>query len=130
MDPVVHFEVPYDDKARAKDFYSSVFGWTNKDWNDGEMEYVISHSCETDADNMTKEPGMINGGMMKRSEAGEGCVIVMKVDDVDQTMEKIAQNGGVKITPKMEIAGMGYYARAKDSEGNVIGVWQDIPKQD
>jgi hypothetical protein len=27
MNPVVHFEMPYDDKARMARFYESAFGW-------------------------------------------------------------------------------------------------------
>ncbi|MFL5737592.1 MAG: VOC family protein, partial [Actinomycetota bacterium] len=27
MDKVVHFEIPVDDRSRAKEFYSSVFDW-------------------------------------------------------------------------------------------------------
>lgn len=27
MNPVVHFEMPYDDPARMSKFYASAFGW-------------------------------------------------------------------------------------------------------
>ena len=27
MDKVVHFEIPVDDRDRAKEFYSSIFDW-------------------------------------------------------------------------------------------------------
>jgi predicted enzyme related to lactoylglutathione lyase len=27
MDPVVHFELPYDNRERIVNFYRSVFGW-------------------------------------------------------------------------------------------------------
>ena len=27
MNPVVHFEMPFEDKKRMSDFYSNVFGW-------------------------------------------------------------------------------------------------------
>jgi predicted enzyme related to lactoylglutathione lyase len=31
---------------------------------------------------------------------------------------------------KKDITGMGLYAYVKDTEGNIIGVWQDIKKTD
>lgn len=27
MNPVVHFEIPYDNRARMEKFYESAFGW-------------------------------------------------------------------------------------------------------
>ena len=30
--------------------------------------------------------------------------------------------------PKMSIGTFGFYARAKDTEGNVIGIWQTLKK--
>jgi uncharacterized protein len=32
MDKVVHFEIPFDDKARAMKFYTEAFGWKLMDW--------------------------------------------------------------------------------------------------
>ena len=125
MDPVVHFEVPFDDKERATKFYSEVFGWQMNDMP--EMKYTIARTGECDEDNMLKEKGMINGGLMERSVA-ENPVIVIKVASVDAVIEKIKSAGGAEVKPKVEIGGMGYYAYVKDSEGNVIGVWEDIKK--
>lgn len=130
MDPVVHFEVPFDDKERAKKFYSEVFDWGMTDMDMPGMEYTIAHTCEIDKenDNMPTELARINGGMMKRSPAGEQCVIVMNVKNLDETMEKVKTGGGSEVAPKMKIGDMGYYARVKDSEGNVIGIWEDTKK--
>jgi predicted enzyme related to lactoylglutathione lyase len=30
MNPVVHFEMPYDNRARMAKFYKLVFGWTTQ----------------------------------------------------------------------------------------------------
>ena len=35
MDPVVHFEFPYDDRNRIAQFYGSVFGWELKMLGEG-----------------------------------------------------------------------------------------------
>lgn len=125
MNPVVHFEVPFDDKSRAMKFYQDVFGWKLQDMP--EMKYVMAHTTEVDEKHMPKEAGQINGGMMQRM-AGEQCMIVMKVESVDDAMGKIKSAGGQEVVPKMPVGDMGYYARAKDTEGNVIGVWEDMKK--
>jgi uncharacterized protein len=127
MDKVVHFEIPVDDIARAQKFYKDIFGWKIQDipMPDGNM-YSILHTVEVDQDNMPKESGAINGGMMKRSPMGEGPVVVIKVASLDETVEKIEEAGGSVVMPKVQVMDMGYYARVKDSEGNIIGIWEDI----
>ncbi len=66
MGKVVHFEIPADDLARAKKFYSTVFGWTLNEFP--EMEYTIAKTVESDQNGMPKEPGAINGGMLQRQD--------------------------------------------------------------
>ena len=126
MDKVVHFEIPADNIERAKKFYQSLFGWKINDVPN--MNYSIIHTVEVDEKNMPKEPGAINGGMFKR-EAGDSPVVVISVKSVDDSLKKIKKAGGSIALPKQTIQGMGYYAKVKDTEGNIIGIFQDIPKQ-
>lgn len=128
MDKVVHFEIPVDDLARAKKFYS-IFGWQLQDMDmPGGMKYTMVRSVETDDKQMPKEPGAINGGMMQRTKTVHSPVIAINVSSVDEYIKKVEAAGGKVITPKMEIGGMGFYAYVTDSEGNVIGLWQDLKK--
>jgi hypothetical protein len=46
MDKVVHFEIPADDVARAKDFYGSDFGWRLDDMEG--MDYTIVRTVEVE----------------------------------------------------------------------------------
>jgi len=62
MDGVVHFELPMDDVARGKKFYSETFGWELEDMP--EMKYVIARTGEVDENRMPKTPGVIGGGLM------------------------------------------------------------------
>ena len=66
MDKVVHFEIPVDDMARAKNFYSSIFGWELQDMSmPGGMMYTMARTAPVDeTTHMPKEPGAINGSMM------------------------------------------------------------------
>lgn len=130
MDKVVHFEIPFDNLERAKQFYSGVFGWQLGDWPmpDGSV-YTGARTVEVDeATRLPKEPGAINGGFAPRSAEVPAPVLAMNVSSVEATLVKILAAGGKLVKPKVEIGGMGYYAYAMDSEGNVIGLWEDIKK--
>ncbi len=130
MDKVVHFEIPFDNLERAKQFYSGVFGWQLGDWPmpDGSV-YTGARTVEVDeATRLPKEPGAINGGFVQRSAEAPAPVLAMDVASIDETLTKIQSAGGKLVKPKVEIGGMGYYAYAMDSEGNVIGLWETIKR--
>jgi predicted enzyme related to lactoylglutathione lyase len=123
MGKVVHFEIPADDVARAKKFYSTVFNWSLSEFP--EMEYTMARTVESDQNGMPKEPGAINGGMLKRGDPVKSPVITIDVDDIDQSAKTIEKNGGKMVRQKMPVGDMGFAAYFKDSEGNVVGLWQN-----
>lgn len=125
MDKVVHFEIPVDDEARAKDFYGSIFDWdlNETDMGDG-VTYTTVGTVETDEQRMPKEPGAINGGIMKRSPDAPSPVITIQVDSIDDTLKKVEAGGGSTLRPRTEIPDMGAFSYFKDSEGNVMGLWE------
>lgn len=123
MDKVVHFEIPADNLARAKKFYNTVFGWKMNEMP--QMEYVLVGTAESDENGMPKEPGAINGGMMERQDPVKSPVITINVKSIDQAAATIEKNGGKVIRPKMPVGDMGFAAYFKDTEGNVIGLWQN-----
>ena len=122
MGKVVHFEIPADNLARAKKFYSTVFGWNLTDFP--EMEYTMARTTDSDQNGMPKEPGAINGGMLQRQDPVKTPVITISVDNMDQAAATIEKNGGKMIRPKMAVGDMGFAAYFKDTEGNVVGLWQ------
>ena len=123
MNSVVHFEIPADDEKRAQDFYSKVFGWEIMKVP-GDMPYYMLTTAPTGEDRMIKEPGAINGGMYKRKD-NEPPVIVIDVKSIDEHIKMVKDAGGSIVMEKKDIGDMGFYARIKDSEGNVIGIWED-----
>jgi hypothetical protein len=123
MGKVVHFEIPADNLARAKKFYSTVFGWTLNEFP--EMEYTIANTVESDQNGMPEEPGAINGGMSQRQDPVKTPVITISVENMDQAAATIEKNGGKIIRPKMPVGDMGFAAYFKDTEGNVVGLWQN-----
>ena len=126
MDKVVHFEIPADDTARAEKFYTSVFGWKMQKVTMPGVEYYMVNTVAVDKKGMPKEPGAINGGMMKRNMPGESPVVVINVSSLDDYLKKAQAAGGRVVLPKQTVGDMGLYARISDTEGNVIGLWQNL----
>ena len=119
---VVHFEIPFDDADRAHGFYRDVFGWTVNAIP--ELDYTIATTGPVDDQGMPSEPGFIGGGMMKRQQEINTPVITLEVDDIDKTLVTIEENGGSTVAGKMQVAEMGFAAYFRDSEGNLMGLWQ------
>jgi uncharacterized protein len=128
MPKVVHFEIPADDVNRAKNFYGSIFGWDlqTTPMGDGEYTSVLTTPVD-DQTRMPTEPGAINGGMMERTSDVPAPVITIDVDGIDDALSQIKAAGGSTVTPRTPIPGMGAFAYFKDSEGNVLGLWESTP---
>ena len=124
MDKIVHFEIPADDLTRAKKFYGSNFGWELEDMEG--MDYTIVRTVPVDDQQMPTERGAINGGMMKRASDTPTPVITVQVDAIDQALKQVEASGGTIVAPRQEIPGMGAFAYFKDTEGNTLGLWENL----
>jgi uncharacterized protein len=124
---VVHFEVPYDDADRARGFYGDVFGWQIQPIP--EMRYDMVSTGPVTDQGMPSEPGYVGGGMTQRGEPVSRPVITIAVDDVDATLQKVSASGGSAVGEKIQVGDMGYAAYFKDSEGNLMGLWQSAGQQ-
>lgn len=127
---IVHFEIPADDVERAEDFYKKTFGWkiSKFDMPDGADPYYIVHTVETDENQMPKEAGGINGGLMKRKDPAQPFMNYISVESIEKALEDVQANGGEVAMPKTEIApGMGWIGAFKDTEGNLMGLHQYDP---
>lgn len=111
MGKVVHFEIPADDTGRARGFWTAVFGVEFKSY-DGPMEY-----------HMFGNDDQTGGGLMPRQEGQEGLTVYFNTDDIDGAREKVQQAGG-SVEEKQSVPGMGWFAHAKDTEGNRFSFWQ------
>jgi uncharacterized protein len=115
--PVVHFEIPADDVARAKAFYERTFGWTIKPFPmpPGQEYYGVSTRKKG-------EPG-IDGGLMKRNMPGQPFTNYITVKSIDAMNLVVQRNGGTVVLPKQEIGkGMGSISAFRDPENNIIGL--------
>ncbi len=124
---VMHFEVPFDDGERARDFYRDVFGWNLMEMP--ELNYTIAASGPTSDQGMPEEPGFINGGMMRRDEGpADGPVLVVGVDSIDTALGHVEKLGGSTVLPRQAVSDMGFVAYFKDPEGNLLGMWENAPQ--
>ena len=122
---IVHFEIPADDVARARSFYEGVFGWKIKQFPmppGGPEYYGVTTRKEGEAG--------INGGLMRRNMPGQPFANYIAVKSIDDFLGKIQANGGSVVMPKQEIApGMGSIAVFKDTESNMMGLYQPSPQE-
>ena len=126
--PVVHFEMPYEDHQRLMKFYSSAFGWQLKKLGNDMGDYVTAATTETDANRMVKTPGAINGGFFPKKPdwPAQYPSVVIAVDDIKIAMKKVADAGGTVLGEPMEIPGIGKYVSFTDTEGNRVSILQPM----
>jgi uncharacterized protein len=129
MNPVVHFEMPYDDRGRMAKFYESAFGWQTQMLGEDMGNYVLATTTETDQ-NGPKRPGAINGGFFPRKPdwPAQYPSMVIAVDNINESIRKITDAGGKVLGEPMEIPGVGQYVSFIDTEGNRASMLQPIPR--
>lgn len=123
-DPVTWFEIPADDVNRAGEFYKQTFGWNSSDMGGGSLAMLTS---ESDEQMNPLKPGAINGDISPKSQGFDHPLIVISVEDMDDKIQKIKQNGGSVALAPVRVEEMGMiWAIVKDTEGNNIGIIQNL----
>jgi predicted enzyme related to lactoylglutathione lyase len=128
MNPVVHFEMPAEDRKRMVNFYSTVFGWQTQQLGPDMGEYVMVTTTESDETGRPKMGGAINGGFYQKTEdpISNQPSVVIAVDDINDAVKKIKSAGGKVLNEPMDIPGVGSYASFLDTEGNRVSVLQPL----
>lgn len=125
MNPVVHFEMPAEDRTRMANFYTKVFGWEAQMLGAEMGDYVVVTTAVVDSTGRPKEPGMINGGFYpKTEEANPHPSVVIAVDNINESMSDIVKAGGKVLGEPVEIPGIGMYVSFKDTENNRVSILQ------
>lgn len=118
---VVHFEIPFDDADRASSFYADIFGWQMMAMP--EMGYVMVSTGPT-GDQGATEPGFINGGMLHREREWTAPNIVIDVANLEEALKAVEEHGGKTVVERQAVGDMGFTAYFRDSEGNLVGLWE------
>ena len=126
MNPVVHFEMPAEDRKRIAAFYTNVFGWQTQELGADMGDYVLATTTESGEQGRPKEPGAINGGFFPKSDdkPGQYPSVVIAVDDVKEHMKKVEKAGGKVLGEPWDIPGVGLYVSFIDTEGNRVSMLQ------
>jgi uncharacterized protein len=129
MDPVVHFEMPYADQARMSRFYERAFDWQTQALGEGMGNYVLATTTETE-DGRPKTPGAINGGFFpkKADWPAQHPSVVVAVDNIGASIQKVQAAGGTVLGDPMEIPGVGKYVSFMDPEGNRVSMLQPLSR--
>ncbi|HJY87610.1 MAG TPA: VOC family protein [Candidatus Acidoferrales bacterium] len=129
MDPVVHFEMPFENRKRMAEFYSKVFGWKTEMLGPDMGDYVVVATTESD-DNGPKKPGAINGGFFPKKPdwPAQHPSVVIAVNGIKESVQKVTEAGGKVLGEPMEIPGIGLYVSFYDTEGNRVSMLQPAPR--
>ena len=132
MNPVVHFEMPYTDRARMVAFYAKAFGWKSQLLGEEMGSYAVMTTTEMDEKTQfPKEPGRINGGFFRRMPDNQHPSVVIAVSDIRAAMKRVTESGGNLVGAEvpgepMNIPGIGLYIGFIDTEGNRASLIQPV----
>lgn len=115
---IVFFEIPADDVARAKAFYSELFGWQFQP-APGPGDYWTFGTGV--------EEGVSGGGMMARQSPEHVITNYINVESIEDSLAQVQNLGGSVMMPKQAVPQMGWMAWCQDTEGNAFALWQDDP---
>jgi hypothetical protein len=110
-------------------FYREVFGWRIEPRRLTSEDADVSGSYPI----IDAEEGGITGGITDRIPAKGGAVLVIEVDDIDATIERVVSHGGRMRFPgsapeRMALSGdddadVGFaWVEFEDPEGNLVGL--------
>ncbi|MGH3471777.1 MAG: VOC family protein [Nocardioidaceae bacterium] len=110
---ITHIDIPADDIQRARDFYSSLFGW-----NINEVPGYEGYP-------MWQAPNKISGGGITQRQ-GELAYprSYVEVDSIDDALAKVTAMGGKAVMAKTPISETSWYASFEDTEGNHLGLYE------
>lgn len=136
MNPVVHFEMGFNDAARMVKFYETAFGWKTQTMGPEMGNYIIAQTAETDENHMVQTRGAINGGFYKKTNdpKSQAPSVVISVGDIQSAMKAVEAAGG-KILGSMNENGqhsyepqmiptVGLWISAMDTEENRFSILQ------
>lgn len=114
--PIVHVDIPAEDRAATAQFYSRLFGWD------------IDNSMDEYNYTMFSAAGGPGGGFPDLSDGFEAghVLIFVGTQDVDESLAKAESLGGKVATPKTEIPGIGWFGVFEDPTGNSIGLFASM----
>lgn len=102
-------------------FYEALFGWTFEDQGEEYGHYM-----------MIRKDDATVGGAMDAADlppAPEGMppavwTVYLKTEDIDRTMELVAEHGGTVVNEPMDVGPLGRMAIVESAGGEALGFWE------
>ena len=118
--PFVHIELNTTDPAKARAFYSKLFGWKLEDIQmaDGTTYTMIQPGNGT------------GGGMLKHPMPGAPSfwLAYVDVDDIRAATDKAKSLGATVEKDVTEVPGMGSFSIVTDPTGATLALWKAAPR--
>jgi predicted enzyme related to lactoylglutathione lyase len=111
--PFVHLELNTPDLAKAKTFYSTLFGW---EFQDNDMGTMIYSTFKPD-----EGPG---GGITSFAGGNPGWLSYVGVKDINESTEKARSLGATILIGPQEIPNIGWMTIMTDPTGCTIAIFQ------
>ena len=115
---MTHLELPADDPARARRFYEGLLGWQFAEMAEFPNYFLFTFGT------IERAGGAIG---FRDQSAPHQLRLYIEVDSIDALTPKVAGLGGKVDEPKAEIPGQGWYAVIDDTEGNQLGLYENLP---
>ena len=113
---ITHVDIPADDIERAKRFYRAVAGWE------------IGAVPGFDDYEMFRTGEASGGGIGLRGKTAPDRIrLYITVENLEEALARVEQEGGQVAVGATDIQGMGRYAAVTDTEGNEVGLWEQAP---
>ncbi|WP_257668971.1 VOC family protein [Parapedobacter tibetensis] len=111
---ITHIEIPAPDLMKAIAFYTSVFNW--------KIEMIAENSYAFFMIGDTNTGGGLDASLKPAPEKC-GPQIIVDVNDIEQTLDRIKAAGGSITIEKTRIEGEhGFYAAFQDANGNHLQI--------
>ncbi|MGW7065380.1 VOC family protein [Streptomyces sp. NPDC054855] len=111
------------DVTAAQEFYAAVFGWgaTTQAFEGG--SYTMVHPAGGTADDMFAGLWPLSAAP-DEAEAGPYWTPYFQVTDIDAVLAQVEPAGGTVRTPRMDLAGVGSFAKLADPSGARFALMQ------
>jgi uncharacterized protein len=112
---VTHFEIYAEEPEKLAEFYREIFGWKiNK------AVGVDYFHIDTGGDSAG-----VRGGLMERPIPGpRSWMHYVRVDSLDETIERIERLGGKVLKPRTAVPKSVWYAVVEDPQGSIFAIYQ------
>lgn len=114
---ICHVEWIVADFEKARAFYTGLFGWEFEAWSENYHVFTADDGFTIALDKSEK------------ANSGNSPRVYVEVESIESILNKTQELGGRIVTQKSEIPNIGWYALILDPEGNTVGLYEALHKE-